>query len=114
MYRDARQFEIDLDRAISGGMKWAALILVAIVVHGGSIAFGLYLRRRWLDREAAKVDTLIRPVRPVFEKLPPSEADAMRAEASRRHAAQSYRQKQSAQIASGVEPAESKQIRIVR
>jgi hypothetical protein len=87
-------------------------LLAAILLPGGCIlALGVWSRRRWLAREAAQIDALIRPARPVFEKLSAKEYDEVRAEAARRHVAQSYRQKQSRQIASGetIEP----QIRIV-
>jgi hypothetical protein len=36
-------------------VKLFALILIAVVIPGGSLALAAYLRRRWLDRQDAKI-----------------------------------------------------------
>lgn len=87
---------------------WLAIVLPG----GGLVALGIWLRRRWLAREAAAIQALIQPPVQRFEKLSAAAYDDVRKEAVRRQAAVSYRQKQSAQIASG-ETVEDR-IRMVR
>lgn len=73
----------------------AALIIVA--VSGGSIALAIYLRRQWMAREAAQIEALIQPPRPVF--VGSDEGLEVRARARREIADQVKRR--SALIASG-------------
>lgn len=82
-------------------MRLAALILVAIVVPGGSIALAVHLRRRWLARKAAQIEALIKAPVPVF--LGADEGMEVRARARREIADQVRRR--SAQIASGASSA---------
>lgn len=78
-------------------MKLAALIVVALVVPGGSIALLVYLRRLKTAREAVQIDDLIRSPRPVF--VGSDEGLEVKARA-RREIADQVR-KRSALIASG-------------
>lgn len=72
--------------------------LAALVVPGGSvIVLAAWLRRRWLAREAAQIDALIKNPRPVF--LGADENLEVRARARRDIADQVKRR--SALIASG-------------
>lgn len=88
--------------------------LIVVLPGGGIVALGIWLRRRWLASEAAAIQTLIQPPVQRFEKLSAKDYDDVRKEAVRRQAAVSYRQKQSAQIASGENPPEARRIEIVR
>lgn len=49
-------------------MKPWVLAAVAVILPGGwLVALAVWLRRRWLARDARAVDALIKPPRPVFE-----------------------------------------------
>jgi hypothetical protein len=78
-------------------VKLLALIIIAVVIPGGSLALAAYLRRRWLDRQAAQLDALIRSPRPIF--VGADEGLEVRARARREIAAQV--KQRSALIASG-------------
>lgn len=95
-------------------LGWYVGEAVAIAAFGVSLlGAGAWLLSR-LARKYGTDPTPMGTTVQTFEKLSPAAYDAVHADAKRRLAALSYRQRQSAQIASGVEPAESKQIRIVR
>lgn len=86
-------------------IRWAWLLLLPF----GSLAYGvIWLRKRWLAHEQAKVDALIKA--PIYHFTVQDEA--LRVTAERRRAAAEDKRRQARQIESG-EPVEHR-IRIVR
>ena len=87
-------------------------LVVALVIPGGSvIALAVYLRRRWIARDAAQIAALIQPPRQTFEQLPPRLVEEVRAAAAHRRSVAEARRAEGAQIASGKEL--ERRIRIV-
>ena len=81
---------------MDSGMRYGYL-LVVLLPGGALIALAVYLRRRWIARDAALVDALIVPPTPKFTGAD----ESLTAKAARRRAHVDARTREAAAIASG-------------
>lgn len=78
--------------------RWTWLL----ALPGGSVLItAIWLRRRWLAREAAEIQKLIHPPNQTYAVLDKKAVETVQAEAARRRAAFEYQRKCAAKVASG-------------